>query len=69
MFNALFGSAALLHCAKFLRRFDDNRMESVTCKKKKYEYGWREKANIISKANVSTNCCISSEYIPLMDQQ
>lgn len=27
MFNALFGSAAPLHCAKFLKRFDDNRMK------------------------------------------
>lgn len=68
MFNALFGSAAPLHCAKFLKRFDDNRMKVSPAKQRRT---WLEGGanNIMRKVNVSTKRCISSECIPLIDQQ
>lgn len=57
-----------LYCAEFLKGSDDNRMK-VSLAKAGYEHGWRGEANNISKVNVSTNRCISSECIPPMDQQ
>lgn len=54
MFNAFLLSAALLHCAKFLNRFDDNRMKVSLAKAKMNTVG--EANNIISKVNVSASC-------------